>query len=121
MVRMRPGHSLPELVVAVTFLGVALGCVGASTLLGARWAADALRRQEAVRIATAALDSLARVPEPESGALDSPRWRLEWIAGDGGDLEITVRTLDGRRLTRLEGRSVPPIPVLPDLSTQEGG
>lgn len=117
----RPGHSLSELIVAVTFLGVALGSVGASTHLGARWTADGLRRQDAFRAATATLDSVAVAPHPASGFRETPRWRVEWtVQGDGGALTVTVETRDGERLSRLEGRTVPAIPVLPDLSRTDG-
>lgn len=121
MVTRRAGHSLPELIVAVTFLGVAMGGVAASTLLGARWAADALLRQEAMRAAGSTLDSIAAVPGPASGVRVSPRWRLRWIVEGGSErLTVIVETLDGRPLARLDGRSVPVLPVLPDPPSQDG-
>lgn len=115
MVTRRPGHSLPELMVAVAFLGVAMGGVAASTLLGARWAADALLRQEALRVAAATLDSVAAAAEPASGARGSARWRIRWHVGSGdGRVTVTVESPDGSPLARLEGRRVPALPTLPD-------
>lgn len=117
----RAGHSLPELIVAVTFLGAAMGGVAASTLLGARWASEALLRQEALRVAGSTLDSLSAVPAPVSGARASSRWRLRWTVSSGeGRLRVTVEAVDGRRLARLEGRRVPAVPVLPDPPAPDG-
>lgn len=116
----RPGHSLPELIVAVTFLGVALSGVSAATLLGARWAADAQRRQEAGRVAAAVFDSVATAADPRAGSRDSPRWRVRWtLEADHPALVVTVETLHGRRLARIDGRVVPRVPVLPDPPGRE--
>lgn len=115
MVTLRRGHSLPELIVAVTFLGIALGCVGASSVLGARWAGDALRRQKAARVASAVLDSLAAAPSATSGSREDTRWRVAWsVDATEGPVRVTVDTPAGRRLLELEGWRALPVPVLPD-------
>ena len=110
----RPGHSLPELIVAVTFLGVALTGVGASSVLGARWAMDAVRKQEALRLAAATLDSLRTAPNPGSGRSRTGTWSVEWLMHGDERVRVTVSSLDGRRFSEIEGRRTPPIAVLRD-------
>ncbi len=114
---LRPGHSLAELIVAVTFLGVALGCVGASSVLGARWTGEALRRQEAVRVAASLLDSLSVALDPGSGALETDGVRLTWSVERGGPVRVTVETSSGRRLLEVLGWHITPPPALPDVAS----
>jgi Tfp pilus assembly protein PilV len=81
------GHSLPELLVTLVFLGVALGSVGSAGLLGGRWTADAVLRQEALAACRMVADSLVRLPvQPASGGRDEgdPRWRVEWWVSAAG-------------------------------------
>lgn len=116
MVTLRQGHSLPELIVAVTVLGIGLGGVAASSLIGARWVAEAIGRQEAVRAAAELLDSLAVTAEPGSGAVDRGHLRLEWtVEGEDGAVRVTARTSTAGPGVELEGRTVPPVPILPDV------
>lgn len=116
------GHSLPELIVAIAFLGIGLGGVGASSVLGARWTGEALRRQEAVRTAVAVLDSLVAAPSPASGTREAGRLRLSWVVREGsGPVSVLVETLEGRRLFELEGWRLAPVPMLQDLAEAAGG
>lgn len=111
----RAGHSLPELIVAVTILAVAFGGIAASTHLGGRWTRDSLRRQTAIRAATEVLDSLSLVAEPEAGERQTAGLRMVWASsGAGGDLLVTALTPAGDTLFHITGRSLPPIPVLPE-------
>lgn len=110
----RRGHSLPELIVAVTFLGIALGCVGASSVLGAQWAGDALRRQAAVRVASAVLDSLIAAPVATTGYREDTRWRVAWsVEAAEGPVRVTVDTPAGQRLLEVDGWRALPVPVIP--------
>ncbi|MFP4623121.1 MAG: hypothetical protein ACLFRX_02970 [Gemmatimonadota bacterium] len=113
---LRRGHSLPELIVAVTFLGVGVAAVSASTILGARWTGDAVARQRAVDLAAATLDSLVACAAPTSGSGEVDGLRVEWRAHDDGRLTVTVLRPDGGVVSTLHGRSVSGIPVLPDGS-----
>lgn len=111
----RQGHSLVELIVAVTFLGVTLAAVTGSTLLGARWVGEAAEEQRAVRLAEDVLDSLAASTAPAPGTLDRDGLRLRWTVGPAGRLTVTVgREGRGPALARLEGRSVPALTVVPN-------
>lgn len=114
MVTARPGHSLPELIVAVCFLGTSLAAVGASVVLGSRWALDATRRQEAVREAAAVLDSLAMAPGADDGTRTVSEMTVQWTV-TGPLVRVTVADGSGRLLTELEGRRFPSIPALPDV------
>ncbi len=109
----RPGHSLPELIVTITFLTAALAGVGASSLLGARWATAAVRQQEGVRLAGSVLDSLVWTPSPASGSRTDGPWRLHW-AVDGARIVVTAEVGGGPVVVELEGRRAPLVPVLPD-------
>lgn len=116
----RPGHSLPELIVTITFLTAALAGVGASSLLGARWAAAAFQQQEGVRLASVLLDSLVWSTSPASGSGSDGPWRLRW-AVDGTRIVVTAATGSGPVVVELEGRLAPLVPLLPDdtLSREE--
>jgi Tfp pilus assembly protein PilV len=75
------GHSIPELIVALTFLAAALAAVTSSTLLASRWTTDAVLRQRALSAAEAALDSITARPDlPSRGSHSSsdPPWTTEW-------------------------------------------
>lgn len=112
----RVGHSLAELIVAVTVLGVALGAVSATAVVGAGRTRDAALRQEAVRHAAAALDSLLAAPVAQDGERLLPGLHLYWTArGDDAapDVEVTAIRSDGRTLVRLAARWFPPEPPLP--------
>lgn len=120
MVTRRPGHSLPELIVTVTFLTAALAGVGASSLLGARWASAAVHQQEGVRRAGALLDSLVWTPSPATGSRSDGHWRLRWVV-DGGRIVVTAETVGGPVIVELEGRRAPIVPVLPDHPLRSEG
>ncbi len=115
MVIRRPGHSLPELIVTVTFLGVGLTGVAGSSILGARWATDALRAQEAVRLATAVLDSLAASDAVGSDAVERGGLRARWEAGTR-EIRVIVEDPAGLQIFEIQGRRLPRVPVLPDVS-----
>lgn len=116
MVTARVGHSLVELTVTVVLLTAALAGVGASSVLGARWAGDGLRHQEAVRLAATLLDSLVAAPTaaPGGGSRLRGAWRLRWTVDPMG-IAVTAETLEGQVVVTLDGRPTPVVPVLPDL------
>jgi Tfp pilus assembly protein PilV len=83
----RGGHSLPELMAALTFLGAALAGITSSTLLAGRVTADAVVRQRALSAAASTLDSLGAEPGiPGSGskAETDPPWVLDWRVDPAG-------------------------------------
>lgn len=113
----RPGHSLAELIVAVVFLGAALGGVGASTWLGARWAEAALARQRALRTAAAALDSVLADSTAVDGTAARNGLTVGWSVDAGAPtvVRVNVVTGSGDTLATLEDRRLDPSPqVLPD-------
>ena len=116
MVTRRPGHSLPELLVALTFLGASVAAVSASALVGARLTAGAAARQDALRLAAAVLDSLSATPAPTSGGGEVRGLRVDWWVDAGTDpsgLRVEVRDPGSRLLAVLRGAHHPTIPVLP--------
>lgn len=110
----RPGHSLPELMVTVTLLGVTLGGVAASSIVGARRATDAVRRQEAARLAESVLDSLVMAPATADGARRDGSWRIRWTVGPGAVIEVAVESAVDGLVVALSGRAIPNVPPLPD-------
>lgn len=114
--RTRPGHSLPELIVAVTFLGASLCAVGATAALGAGWTSRAVMRQDAVRAAAATLDSLLAAPAVAHGQRTLGPVSLRWTTSDapaGLEVEVTAAGPDGRELARLAAPWTPAAPLLP--------
>ena len=110
----RTGHSLPELVVAVTFLAASLVAVGSSAVLGARWTGQAASRQQAARLAAAVLDSLAALPEPGTGQRSAGGLVARWEDGPLGIRVVVSAGTDGPVLAELDGARVPAVPVLAD-------
>jgi Tfp pilus assembly protein PilV len=137
----RSGHSLAELLVALTFLGATLAALASSTVLATRWTTDAVLRQRAVALTEAVLDSLVFLdhpPGPGSREERDPPWAIRWSvesagAGGpgsmdgGGSTTATVRvtvSLTGQVTpsAELSGLWIPPRPpgdLLP--TSQEGG
>lgn len=112
----RPGHSLPELIVAVTFLATTLVAVGGMAVLGGRWTTRAVALQEAVRAGGVVLDSLVVAGASGTGSVASGRFRVRWDAGEGTRIRVEVaRAVDAGPLVVLEGESLPRVPVLPDV------
>lgn len=112
----RPGHSLPELIVAVTLLGAALGAVSAMAVLATGWTSGAVLQQEGVRQTAAVLDSLLTAPLVEDGERRRAGVAVRWTArgaGSGLELAVTATGPDGRALARLEAPWFPPQPILP--------
>ncbi len=107
------GHSLPELIVAVTFLAATLVAVGGTAVLGSRWTHRGARVQAAVRVAEGVLDSLAAVPEAGSGAGVFDGLRVSWSVEERA-IRVEVSTPDGLPLAVLDGGRLPAVPVLPD-------
>ncbi len=120
MVTSRPGHSLAELIVAITLLAAGLVGVGATSTLATRRGSFALRQQEAVFAAAAVLDSLVLAPDATAGLREHGGWRIRWTAA-AGQLVVTAETVDGLMLVELEGRSAPAVPVLPDAGLAAAG
>ena len=112
----RPGHSLPELIVAVVFLATTAGAVGSLAVVGAHRTTAAADHQAAVRLAEAVLDSvLAEPPVFPGGATRGPhvvRWGPEGSSG----ARVTVGLPSGSVVT-LSGGAILPVPVLPDERT----
>ncbi len=119
MVTRRAGHSLVELIVAVTFLGTSFGGLAATALLGARWTLRASAQEHALAAAAATLDSLLGMTAPPGpGSIDRDGLRLEWTTGpaSSGTL-VTVRASRAALHVseKLEGTwmPLPPALVLP--------
>lgn len=114
--RCRPGHSLPELIVAVTFLGACLGVVGATAAAAASRTRGAVLQQEAVRRAGTVLDSLLAAPGVQDGELQLAGVTIHWAVLESGAtplVEVGSTGPDGRELVRLEARWFPPEGPLP--------
>ncbi len=115
--RARWGHSLAELVVATTVLGVGLSAAGAAAVTAHRWTERALLRERAYLVAMATLDSLVQEPAPFGGAATigalDVRWRVDGVP-PAARIVIDVRTgPDSVGLVSLEGRHLPAPPLLP--------
>ena len=115
--RLRHGHSLPELVVAVTFLASTLVAVGGTAVLGARWTARAATVQGAIRVAEHVLDSLAVLADPEPGEALVERLHARWSVS-GRSVRVEVSAPDGPTLVVLTGPRIPAVPVLPDVGSE---
>jgi type II secretory pathway pseudopilin PulG len=119
MVTARPGHSLPELIVAMTLMAATMAGVASTAVLGARWTTDAGLRQRALVVAGMVVDSLAGMAEtPSPGEVVRPppgltvRWGVEPLA-DMGAARLRVAVLRGdeqRILAELHGLWVAPLP-----------
>lgn len=112
----RRGHSLPELIVAVTFLGASLGAVGATAAAAAGRTRDAVLKQEAVRQAGAILDSLLAAPRLEDGERQLTGAGFRWTVLETGAtprVEVMATGPGGRELVRIEARWFPAEEPLP--------
>ena len=111
----RTGHSLPELIVAVTVLAATVPAVGGMAVLAARVAGDAVARQEALRLGAEVLDSVADAGFTTPGSRSRAGIVADWSADPApGAFRVTVVGTAGRTLLTLRGRPSPRIPVLPD-------
>jgi prepilin-type N-terminal cleavage/methylation domain-containing protein len=118
----RPGHSLPELLVALVILGAAMAGISSTTMLANRWTGDAVLRQRAVAAAVAVLDSLSSLPDPPvagSRAIPAASLLLEWDGESGAEtsavtIHVSVRSATtGTMLTVLNGTWSRPTPRIP--------
>lgn len=113
----RAGHSLAELIVAVTVLGVGLGSVSGASVFALRRTNDALQRERAVILAVATLDSLAALAAPASGELHVSGIRLQWVVDPGpggGDIRLWAMPAEARRwVEHFHARFLVPAPALP--------
>lgn len=113
----RPGHSLAEMIVAMSVLGVGLGSIGGASVFAMRRTDEALLKEQAVVLAMATLDSLTALPAPGDGSLQMPGIQVRWVvqAGDdGGDIQLsTVATASPRWVHRFHARFLGPVPALP--------
>jgi type II secretory pathway pseudopilin PulG len=115
MVTWRSGHSLPELLVALAFLGATLAGLASASLLGARWGRDAVLVQQAVARAGAVLDSLLlSTHEPVPGSDEAnPSWgATEWtilpLGPASARIQVTVTPPAAAAPVRLEGLWIAP-------------
>ena len=112
----RWGHSLPELLVTLSFLGVSMGAVTAALLHGGRNTAAAAFRQEAVALAAATLDSLTVTPVAASDSAVTSRFRVRWTLSpipSGQAVEVVVEShATSRPLAVLRGVRTPSPPGL---------
>lgn len=113
----RSGHSLPELIVALTVFTLLLGGVAAATTTARRLTIRAEARQEAVRTAARTLDSLIAAPDAAAGERISSRWRTTWTVDPEGSAQmVRVRTVPSAARDTgvfLEALRVPAPPLLP--------
>ena len=113
----RAGHSLPELIVAVTFLAATLAAVGGMGVVGGRLAGGAAARQDAVRVAEAVLDSLTGTTSVAAGEEMRGAFIVRWAPVGASGVRVTVSRADGAPLVTLSGRMIPGVPALPDEAT----
>lgn len=117
----RAGHSLPELIVAVTLLGVCLGAAGATAVLGSGRTGAGVLRQEAVRGAALALDSLLTADLVLPGERRWGRVRLTWELSQHGEVpdleaphaEVIATGAADEPLVHLSAPWFPPPPLIP--------
>lgn len=110
----RPGHSLPELIVAVVFLATTAAAVGSLALVGARRTAAAARQQVAVRTAEVVLDSVLAEPPVVPGAATYGPHVARWTPDGASGARVTVTGLERAVRVTLYGRTRLAVPVLPD-------
>jgi len=113
----RHGFSLPELVVAMTVLGVGVLGAAATAALAARLLREAAARETAVAAAALVMDSLLEASSLEPGERDVDRARIRWRihgSGEAARIDMTVEFQDGTRTRRIELAAwhVPPPPRL---------
>lgn len=112
----RAGHSLPELIVAVTLLGVCLGAAGATAVLGSGRTGAGVLRQEAVRGAAMVLDSLLTADPVLPGERRWGRVHLVWSlspAIGAPSVEVIATGPADEPLVRLSAPWFPPPPRIP--------
>lgn len=94
----RGGHSLPELLVAVTLLGTTIGAIATAGIHAFRTTMDAVQGQEALSLAALCLDSLLLSPDPRSGERVAGAYALRWIVEpDGAGRSVRVRAVARRQ------------------------
>jgi Tfp pilus assembly protein PilV len=95
------GHSLPELVVALTFLGASLTAMASAAVLASRWTGDAVDRQRALTVAEAVLDSLLELADPpEPGSAGIEAWTAAWAVDSAGTPNARVVEVAAGRVDR---------------------
>ena len=114
------GHSLVELIVAMTFLASTVVAVGGTALLAEQRSGRAVATQRATRLAAAALDSVARAGGTTAGNRSEAGLTLRW--GPIGDrIRVTAVDPAGITLVTLVGDPVPYVPVLADERSGPSG
>lgn len=112
----RAGHSLPELIVAVSLLGVCLGAAGATAVLGSGRTGAGVLRQEAVRGAAAVLDSLLAADLVRPGERRWGRVRLAWELthrAEAPHVQVIATGPADEPLAQLSAPWFPPPPLIP--------
>lgn len=113
----RPGHSLAELLVALTVLAATAGAVAGASAAAARTATVLVRRQEALSLAAATLDSLVAAPDPRGGAGVADRFHVRWtVEAIAAARRLSVHVVDpaAEAQARLETVWAPPPPAYPE-------
>jgi Tfp pilus assembly protein PilV len=124
MVSRRSGHSLPELIVALTLLGATVAAVASSAVMGGRWTHEGVTRQGALAVAEAVLDSLTALAQPPASGdrdLSDPPWMVKWVVAPGPashqlQVRVDAHAVPGaaartRPLAEAYGLWVPPLPA----------
>lgn len=95
----RPGFSLPEVLVSTVLLSVGVLGASAACELASRMLREAALEEGAAAAAAIVLDSLLQQAAPAGGVVEIDRYRLTWSvrSGDGAAdlLELEVEPLAG--------------------------
>lgn len=111
----RPGHSLAELLVALTLLGVGLAATGAAMLAAYRHTGKIMMRERALVCAAALLDSLVAVEEPADGGRQEAGLELRWHVEAGPEERLVTAECGpaGGEVVRVQGMHLGPVAVIP--------
>lgn len=122
--RRRRGHTLAELIAAVTLLGACLGTVSTLALAGAERTRRGMLVQEATRAAAELLDSLLLHPDPTAGDQRRGSVSVNWtpeLSPDGAMRVVVSAEARGVDRVRLVAPWYPLPPVFPMPPPAAGG
>lgn len=101
----RLGCSVPELLVAITVLGVGVLGAAGTAALAARILREAAARERAVAAGALVMDSLLEAAVLEPGERDVDQARVRWsvhVAGAATRIDMVVEYRDGTRTRQLD-------------------